>query len=151
MNIDTRFGNIEVFDDKIIHFKNGILGLEEQKKFILLDHPGTEIIKWLQSIQNYDIALPMINPGYFFPKYSPKISKDDLLDINIKTPGDAVVLCIITIPQDLKKTTVNLKAPIVINPKDRLADQLIAENSEYSIREPLNLAKATEDRRCESC
>lgn len=151
MIIQTRFGNIEVKEDKVITFKNGILGLEEQKEYILLDHPGTDIIKWLQSVKNPDMALPMINPGYFFPKYSPKISPDDLLDLNIKAPEDVAVLCVITIPKDIKKSVVNLKAPIVINHTNRLADQLIVENPEYSIREPLNLAKASNDRRCESC
>ena len=149
--METRLGNIEVKEEKIINFKNGLLGFEEQKKFIILDHPGTDTIKWLQSIEDKDLALPLINPAHFFPNYSPRIPLDDLKDLKIKTPQDAVVLCVISIPQDIKKAVVNLKAPVIINPTKRLADQLIAQNPEYNIREPLNLSKTPKPRRCESC
>jgi len=151
MILETRLGSIEIKDDKIISFKNGILGLEEQKEYILLDHPGTDIIKWLQSLKDGDIALPVINPGNFFPKYSPKISQEDLNDLSIKDTRQAVVLCVINIPEDIEQITVNLKAPIVINTKTRLADQLIAQNPNYSTREPINFTDTSKDGRCESC
>ena len=61
------------------------------------------------------------------------------------------MLCVVTIPGDTKKITINLKAPIIINTAKRLADQLIAENPEYQIRQPLKLKKGSGDRRCESC
>lgn len=135
--------------DKIITFKNGFLGLENYKKYILLDHPGTDIIKWFQSVENSDIALPVINPVYFFPDYAPKISKTDLETIEIKSPEEALILCIITVPDDPKKITVNLKAPIVINFNKLLADQFVAENDEYKVRQPLQLSKP--QRRCKGC
>ncbi|MDD4568990.1 MAG: flagellar assembly protein FliW [Tepidanaerobacteraceae bacterium] len=151
MTIDTRFGDLEVDEAKVITFTNGILGLEQYKRYILLDHPGTDAIKWLQSVEEPEIALPVTNPSYFYPDYTPKISQENLLQLDIKSPEKAVVLCVMTIPGDTKKITVNLKAPIIINIAKRLADQLIAENPEYDIREPLNLKKELGDRRCESC
>lgn len=151
MTIETRFGDMEVNEEKVITFTNGILGLEQYKRYILLDHPGTDAVKWLQSVEEPEIALPVTNPSYFYPDYTPKISRENLHNLDIKSPEDAVVLCIVTIPGDTKKITVNLKAPIIVNTAQRLADQLIAENPEYNIREPLNLKKDTVDRRCKSC
>jgi len=130
---------------KIISFVNGILGLEQYKRYLLLDHPGTDIIKWLEAVDQPQIALPVANPFIFFPDYAPKISRENLLQINIDSPEDAIVLCILTIGTDAK-VSINLKAPIIINSKVLLADQFIAENPEYNVREPLILKKAYSDR-----
>lgn len=138
-------------DKKIITFTNGILGLEQYKRYVLLDHPGTDVIKWLEAVDAPEIALPVTNPFYFFPNYSPKISRENLLQIDIKSPEEAIVLCVLTIGSNPKDITINLKAPIVINADSRLADQFIAENPEYNIREPLQLKRACSDRRCQSC
>ena len=138
MKVKTRFGEIDIKDEKIIKFINGIMGFEDHKKYILLDHPGTDVIKWLQSIEDPNITLPVVNPGYFFQDYSPKINEEDLLKLKIDSCEKAVILCIITVPKQTKKATINLKSPIVINSACQLADQLIAENDDYQIRQPLN-------------
>lgn len=136
---------------KIITFTNGILGLEQFKRYVLLDHPGTDIIKWLEAVDEPKIALPVANPFHFLPDYTPKISRENLLQLNITSSEEALVLCVLTIGANTKEITINLKAPIIINAASRLADQFIAENSEYNVREPLKLKKAYSDRRCESC
>jgi flagellar assembly factor FliW len=136
---------------KIITFVNGILGLEQYKSYVLLDHPGTDIVKWLEAVDQPEIALPVVNPFLFFPDYAPKISRENLLQINIKSPEEAIVLCVLTIGANTKDITVNLKAPIIVNSDSRLADQFIADNPEYNVREPLKLKKACSDGRCESC
>lgn len=137
-------------EDKTIKFINGIIGLEQYKKYILLDHPGTDVLKWLQSKDNSKISIPVASPIHFFPDYSPVIKKDELDMLNIISQDDALLLCVITVPQDPRKTTVNLKAPIVINPKELLADQIICENDEYLIKQPL-VFKNNKNRWCGSC
>jgi flagellar assembly factor FliW len=151
MQLETKLGSFEVEESKLITFPRGILGLEDYKKYIILDHPGTDVLKWLQSVEDTDIALPVILPEVFFPDYRPQFLKEDLLHLEIRSPEEALVLCIITVPQDPQKATVNLKAPVVINPHRRLADQIIAENEEYKVRQPLNLEKIASQRRCKSC
>ncbi|MCG0276858.1 MAG: flagellar assembly protein FliW, partial [Thermosediminibacteraceae bacterium] len=135
---------------KIINFPNGIIGFEDLKRFILIDHPGSDVIKWLQSVEEPAISLPVADPTAFYPDYSPEISKDDLDNIGIKNIEDAVVFCVITVPADIQKATINLKAPVVLNPRQRLADQMIAQNSEYKVKHPLPLAQKQEGR-CAGC
>lgn len=136
-------------EDKIITFVNGILGLEDYKEYILLNHPDTDILKWLQSNDNPNVALPVANPAYFFPDYRPLIRTEELETIKISSPEDAFLLCVITVPKDPKNTTINLKAPIIINLDNLLADQIICENEEYHIRHPLIFKQKT--RRCSNC
>jgi len=136
---------------KIITFVNGLLGLEQYKRYVLLDHQGTDIIKWLEALDEPNIALPVASPFTFFPDYAPKISQESLLQLNITSEEEALVLCVLTIGSNINEITMNLKAPIIINVNTLTADQVIVENPDYNVREPLKLKKACTDRRCESC
>ena len=149
MTINACLNNLN--DEKVITFLNGILGLEDYKKYIILDHPESDVIKWIQSVDEPQIALPVVNPYSFYPDYAPEISEEDLKRLKISSAEEALALCVITISQDASKITVNLKAPIIINVSERLADQLIAENADYSIRQPLDIRRIHDDRRCKSC
>ncbi|GAQ24371.1 flagellar assembly factor FliW [Tepidanaerobacter syntrophicus] len=149
MTINACLNNLN--DEKVITFLNGILGLEDYKKYIILDHPESDVIKWIQSVDEPQIALPVVNPYSFYPDYAPEISEEDLKRLKISSAEEALALCVITISQDTSTITVNLKAPIIINVSERLADQLIAENADYSIRQPLDIRRIHDDRRCKSC
>lgn len=151
VHINTkRFGPLEIDDSKVITFVNGLMGFENLKKYALIDHPGTEILKWLQSIEDSYVSLPVADPTVFFPDYFPKVSSNDLKSLKLESLQQALVICVITVPKDAQKVTMNLKAPIVLNPSNRLADQVIAENQEYLIKHPINLVKQNQ-RRCEGC
>ncbi|MCF6096387.1 flagellar assembly protein FliW [Thermovorax subterraneus] len=138
MKIKTKFfGEIEVVEEKIINFPDGIIGFEDLKRFVLIDHPGCDAIKWLQSVDEEGFALPVVEPVGFFPDYAPVLCESDLRKLKLGSVEDAVVLTVLTVPQEVEKTTVNLKGPIVLNPLERLGAQLIAENSEYMIKHPV--------------
>jgi flagellar assembly factor FliW len=140
MKIKTKFfGEVEVEEEKIINFPKGIIGFEDLKRFILIDHPGSDTIKWLQSVEEKDFALPVVDPVGFFPDYEPVIGESDLNALNIDSIENAVVLCILTVPKNPEDTTINLKAPVVLNPQNRLGAQLIAENPDYKIKQPIKL------------
>lgn len=44
------------------------------------------------------------------------------------------MLVTVTVPKDITKTTVNLRAPIIISTDNRRAVQLICDDEEYSIK-----------------
>ena len=56
---------------------------------------------------------------------------DDIQDDNIR------VYCALTVPQDITKMTINLKAPIIVDFDTMKGIQLIADNSEYQVRYPI--------------
>lgn len=151
MTVDTNFEDLKTDEEKVITFINGIMGLEQYKKYLLLNHPGSDTVKWLQALNEPGIALPVADPLHFYPDYAPKISREELLKLDITSPQEAIVLCVLTISKEAKNITMNLKAPIVINPAQRIADQFIAENPEYDIRQPINITKNSDDGRCKSC
>lgn len=131
------FGTIDIEDDKIINFPNGIIGFENLKNFALIydsEREERSKISWLQSMEEPLMVLPVINPLDLMDAYTPTI-EDELMK-NIGDPADADLLIFVTlsIPSDIEKMTANLKAPFIINTVERKAMQVIVENSEYPVK-----------------
>jgi len=47
------------------------------------------------------------------------------------------VFCTVTVPEDLTKMTINLKAPIIVNADTLKGVQLIADNEDYAVKYPI--------------
>ena len=142
MFVDTKcFGTIEISDEKIITFDKGIMGFEDHKKYTIVynsEREDARTIMWLQSIDEKNLAIPVMAPEIVCPDYDP-IVEDELLKLigdDIKN-ADLVVLVTLTVPQDLTKMTCNLKAPIIINADTLKGCQMIADNDEYVVKYPI--------------
>jgi flagellar assembly factor FliW len=139
VELNTRaFGPIAVEEDKIVYFEHGILGFPDLKEFTLIydDEKGVETpIKWLQSIDEPGFAMPVMNPELVIQGYTPHLEQELLspLGDNISTEN-ILMFVTVTVPKDIKKTTVNLKAPIIISIDNRRAVQLICEDEGYDVK-----------------
>ena len=82
MKVDTRwFGTIDIDDEKIITFDLGVIGFEDCKKFTLIydvDKGDEASIMWLQSLDEPELALPMLKPELIKEDYDP-IVEDEML------------------------------------------------------------------------
>lgn len=141
MEANTRlFGKINIEDNKIIHFVGGLVGFPEMKDFALI-HDGEDGagngVQWLQSMQDGNFALPVVNPLQILEDYNPVVEDELLTPLGELSPEDMLVLVTITVPSDITKMTVNLKGPIVINAKNCLACQVIAENDGLEVKFPV--------------
>lgn len=129
MVINTRiFGEATIEDDKLIHFPKGIVGFPDLTDFALMhdaEKGNQGGIRWMQSVQEPNFAMPVIDPLIIKEDYNPQVN-DDLL-ATIGGIEDVLVLVTISVPSDLKKMSVNLKAPIIINVAERKACQLIVD------------------------
>lgn len=135
MQISTKFfGDINVGNNDIIHFEEGIPGLEEYKNYVILNIEDANI-KCLQSIDEKEICLLLINPWDYFKDYEIELSSKDISLLKINSYEDVLVYNVITIRDD--KITVNLLAPIVINVKNNKARQVILNEKKYSIRQEI--------------
>ena len=130
MEIKTRiFGDVTISDDKMISFPNGIVGFPDLKDFALIhdEEQGDQAgIRWMQSVQETNFAMPVINPLVVKEDYDPLVD-DELLAV-IGKGENILVLTTITVPTDLSKMSVNLKAPFVINVDTRKAVQVVLED-----------------------
>jgi len=122
-----------------IRIPAGLLGLEPIKEYELVANPANDPFLWMQSVgATPDVAFLLVSPFVVVPEYQPDISDDDAAALELTAPDDALVLNIVTLRRP-GSATVNLKGPIVINRRTRLARQIVLNNaSEYSVSHPIN-------------
>ncbi|MCL1903087.1 MAG: flagellar assembly protein FliW [Oscillospiraceae bacterium] len=144
MLINTRdFGEVEIADEELITFPAGIFAFEEMRKFALMSPLGEDVYpKWLQSVEDISPCFVVFDPTIVDGNYTVKLEAfekkllkfDDNSADNMNSSMKLLVIA--TVPSDFKKTTVNMKAPIVINQDERLAAQVIL-NLDYEFKFPL--------------
>lgn len=138
MKIDTKyFGEIEISDEKIIHFENGIMGFEGYKDFTLLYDSEAEqrpFFSWLQSVTEKGLAFPVVNPLNIIKDYNPVVEDALLESLGELRDEDIVLLVLATIPKNVKEASVNMKAPVIVNAANGKAIQVILEKGDYKIK-----------------
>lgn len=133
------FGEIGIDEEKVITFPDGIIGFGSLKKFLLIHDSEKQdrIITWMQSIDEPGFAIPVMNPLLVMEDYNPVV-EDELLNVVGEIKDDEIfVLVTLKVPSEISNMTVNLKAPIVINPNTKKGCQILTDNEEYPIRYPI--------------
>ena len=133
----SRFGQIELKQEDVLTFQEGLLGFADLRKFVLLDDPNDEIFAWLQSCESPHIAFPVLEPELFAPQYKATLTKSDLESLKLASQDKARYFSIVTIPDDPTQMTANLKAPVVVNVEQRIARQCVLQDNNLAIREPI--------------
>lgn len=140
MKVETRlFGKIDIEEEKIITFTNGMLGFPDMKKFTIIfdeERPGKSGIMWFQSLDEPQFAMPVMEPNKVLPDYNPTVNDELLSSLGELTENNLYVLVTVTVPSDITKMTVNLKGPIVINTDTLLASQIVVED-DTEVRFPI--------------
>ncbi|MCL2078467.1 MAG: flagellar assembly protein FliW [Oscillospiraceae bacterium] len=138
MQIDTlRFGMVEIDDNKLIDFGDGIPGLEQYRAYALLQFEESYPLVWLQSTEDTGICLPVLDTFAVLPNYVFDLEDADVKSLGIKNPDELHVVSVVVIPEDIKGMTVNLAAPIVINTKTGKAKQIVLTGTDYNVRAPV--------------
>ncbi len=133
----SRFGPVNLQEEDILSFPEGILGFNDLRQFVLLDDPNDEIFAWLQSCEVPQIAFPVLEPELFTQNYQIALTKHDLESLGLQKQEKIRSFSIITIPDDPTQMTANLKAPVVINIEKRVARQIVLQDNNLAIREPI--------------
>jgi len=134
--IKTRpYGEIEIDERQIIDFPEGIFGFSDVKRFALLDtQDETSPLKWLQALDEPELAFVVIRPVDFMKEYELAVSASDLEVIGADEADSLLVFVIVTIPSNPAEMTANLQGPIIINPQKRIGKQAISLCDRYTVR-----------------
>ncbi len=71
----TRFGEIDIADEKVIYFPDGLIGFEDCKQYFVLHKDGKSSVWWLQSCERPEVAFILTDPLNFMPDYEPTITR----------------------------------------------------------------------------
>lgn len=138
MHIHTKYlGEMEIEDQKVITFPAGIPGFNDEMEFVLLDLPDNPIFQVLQSIHKVNTAFIVTNPYHFYHDYSFELEEDLLDRLDIQSEKDVVVLTIVTLKDPFHTSTLNLKAPVIINPASKMGKQYIVNRDEIPAKAPI--------------
>jgi len=139
----TRFGTVEIAEDKLISFPFGLPGFDQEKNWCVLHTDGHPGVHWLQSVDDSEVALLIADPEQLFPDYDVTVQDTDLACIGVVISDDTtepppVVMRVVLSVERLKGVvTANLRAPIMIHLEKRLAVQIPLTSGNYSVRQPL--------------
>jgi len=135
MEITTRdFGKIEIAQSDIISFKAGIPGFENLEDFVLLPLADESPFIIMQSVSDPDVAFVTVEPGNLIQDYEFEISDKAEKELKIESISNLLILNIITLKNQIKDSTANLSAPIVINLEEKLGKQIILDDQRYQVR-----------------
>ena len=138
MNIKTtRFGEIEVPEECIIRFVEGLPGFADETQFALFPYEPESAFSIMQSIQNPDLTFLLADPYRFFNDYMFELDDRMASEWGFSADNPPHVYTVATMRDTLEQMTVNLLAPIVINWEKRIGAQLIIENKHYSVQQLL--------------
>ena len=133
MKIVTRdFGEVDINENTIITVPNGIIGFEGTKRYTLLSPLGEGVFPmWLQAVDSTEPCFVVYDPWQIYPDYRFEID-DEMQSTLDASEGDALqLLAVAIVPDDYKKTTINLRCPIIVNTKNNIAGQTILEDYEF--------------------
>lgn len=131
----SRFGMIEVADDRVISFPKGLLGFPDCTRYCLLEPGEDACFFWLQSLERADLAFVVTDPSFFVREYSVPIRPEQADAIGIKQIDDAQVFVIVNKVDD--QLTGNLQGPLVIDTVGRSGEQLVLADKRWTTRVPL--------------
>lgn len=133
-----RFGEIEVDEEKIVHFADGIPAFEDEHEFLIIPYDDESPYVFLQSLTKSDLAFLMTMPFVFFPDYEFELDDENQNKLELKREEDMLVYTLLTIPGGkVENMTANLMAPVVINTANMQARQLVLDKSSYNTKHRL--------------
>jgi len=135
MKVDTKaFGTIELDENQKVKIPLGLFGFEDYTEYVLFDDSEHEPFYWLQSLEEKEIAFILINPFLFRKDYELNVTNEELSEIGINSPDNALIFVIVTIPQDGSPMTANLQGPVIINKTNMTCMQAILSDTKWKTR-----------------
>jgi flagellar assembly factor FliW len=139
MKIATKFlGEVEIVEQDILTFEHGLLGLEEEREFVLLPIDADLPLALLQSVQHVEIGFVVAYPFAFKKDYSFDISEEDREQLQIDKQEDVLTYAIVTMKETFQESTINLLAPVILNIDKKLGKQIVLQdNKAFPLRYPM--------------
>ena len=128
----TRFGTVEVDDERIIRFPAGLLGFASYRDYVLLQPDEEGVFFWLQSVDAPELAFVVTDPTLWIGEFEATIRAEQMRDLSLDDPSAAQVLVIVN--RYGASLTANLQGPLVVNTSSRRGMQLVLADKRWTTR-----------------
>lgn len=139
MDINAKyFGQVSYDKNEAIHIINGLIGFEAYTEYLPIPfHEDSDSLISLQSLEDETLSFILMNPFGILADYSPSLSDEELKELDAEASEDLSYYVVCVMRDSVAESTVNLKAPLVVNARTRQARQIILDQSEYTFRHVL--------------
>ncbi len=136
MVIETsRFGGIEVDDQRFLNFPKGLLGFPDDREFALIQTGQDSAFYWMQAVHRPELAFVVCDPRMFVADFRITIKPEELAQIGLSDAGGTQIFVVVNKVDEM--LTGNMQGPLVINVATRVGKQLVLSDKRYSTRHPL--------------
>ena len=134
--LHTRFGEVSYEADQILQFPEGLIGLDQLQRFLVMPNRKEGPLFWMQSVDDPDFAIVVTDPTHFFRDYLLAPDEREREKLGIDADGACHALAIVSIG-DSREITLNLSGPILYAPATNRGLQVILDDPRYDTRTPL--------------
>jgi flagellar assembly factor FliW len=134
VEVETRFGPFAGAAADVVTMADGVPGFERCRRFVLAALPAIAPFTCLQGLDEPRPSFLAIDPRLIVDSYAPTLGDGDRQRLDAAA-GDAL-LWLSLVRTGGERATVNLRAPIVINPRRMVGLQIIAVESAYALDHP---------------
>lgn len=134
--LQTRFGEVSYEADQILQFPEGLIGLDQLQRFLVMPNRKEGPLFWIQSVDDPDFAFVVTDPTHFFRDYLIGPDERERAKLGIDADGACHALAIVSISEN-REITLNLSGPILYAPATNRGLQVILDDPRYSTRTPL--------------
>jgi len=134
---NAKFGEVEVKASSVVTFPDGVPGFERCQRFGLVSVDDEAPFLRLLSIDEPAVGFVILSPMLLWKDYNPQMGAEDLEGLEVQTPDELEMYCIVTLSESPDQVTANLKGPIAINTRTMTARQLILMDDRYNTKHGL--------------
>jgi len=136
MRIETeRFGVVEADTEEVVELQAGLPGFPAARHFVIRGHDRGTAFAWMLCADEPALAFVIANPWELVPEYAPSLSARVLRALEVDSADDLQLVAIASLSQE--GATLNLAAPVAINPRTRRGMQVVLETDEWPTRAPV--------------
>ncbi|RPJ59697.1 MAG: hypothetical protein EHM24_27700 [Acidobacteria bacterium] len=136
LRVSTSFGTFDVDEAHVLTFPLGVPGFEDCRRFVLIASSAIAPLQCLQAVGDSRPSFVAIDPRRVLADYSCPLGEAD--DELLGRPDGVPLVWLALVSLDTAgAATVNLRAPVVINPRTMLGCQVVAAENPYPLRHAL--------------
>ncbi len=133
--LDTRFGSFQAEPRDVVTMVDPLPGFESCRRYVLLSSQGIEPFACLQGLDGPQPSFLAIDPRAVEPRYAGPLTPNERQRLEAGDEEPLLWLALVCVREG--GASVNLRAPVVVNPRRMVGIQLLPAESVYSTDHPL--------------
>jgi flagellar assembly factor FliW len=109
----------------VLYLPEGMLGFSQQTRYVLVREENLHPFFRLQCVDDQDLAFPVMDPHLIDRDYTRLLPSKEIASLKISSRSELLVLVVASLRETPSDSSVNLKAPLLINHTTMMGRQII--------------------------